>query len=128
MLEILKTKQPARYAALFEKLGLTQSNPEVSEATDGDTVTGFAVYHFNFSGENPLLSIDYLSEELPAAVTDGLVRSVLFLAMLRGVEQAHFCVENTAQISRLGFVTDAKKYVDSISDFMGKCKNCGTVE
>ena len=58
---------------------------------------------------------------------DGLVRSVLFKAELRGIERAAFLVQDAAMLERLRmlhFIQNNENILQNIADIMENCKNC----
>ncbi len=58
---------------------------------------------------------------------DGLCRTVLAYANIRGIDKAVFDIDDERQLYRLrgfGFITDDSKVLDSISDFFAK--DCGS--
>ena len=59
---------------------------------------------------------------------DGLVRSVLFKSLLRGLERAEFRLQDGAMMARmqtLHFVQNNKNVLENISEIMDNCRNCG---
>lgn len=58
------------------------------------------------------------------AVLDGLVRTVLHSAAIRGIEQATFDVQDKTALIRLGFVQDNDNTLHSISEILTGCKKC----
>jgi hypothetical protein len=58
---------------------------------------------------------------------DGLVRSVLFKAELRGIEKAVFVMEQEDMLLRmrkLGFVNNAENILYNIQEIMERCEKC----
>lgn len=58
---------------------------------------------------------------------DGLVRAILNLMDLHGIEKARFDFEDEAQLQRLrklGFVNNAEKTIDNIAKFFDENKKC----
>lgn len=123
MLEILQTSDYSKYADIINKLNLGEIQPNVVEATDNGKTTGFAVYHFDI--ENKQTVLDVIDDGGDLLLLDGIVRAVLFLSMMRGIDSARFDVTDLDRLRKLGFVHNSGKLTESISDFMSKCKSCG---
>lgn len=122
MLSILEAADTARYASLLDKLSLP-AGFHLSEAKENDAVKGFIVYAY----EPEQVVIYALDDGHDYNYCDGLVRSVLFKAELRGIEQALFCLEDAAMLERLRtlrFIQNDEKVLNPIADIMESCKNC----
>ena len=62
---------------------------------------------------------------------DGLVRSVLAYANIRGIDKAVFAIDDERQLYRLkgfGFITDDSKVLPSINEFFAKDCHGGNTE
>lgn len=121
MLEILQTKNFENYIPRLEKMGIMDSFPNVVEATDKDKVIGLGIYHF----ENDSVIIDEIEANDDLYLYDGIVRAVLFLAMMKGIDIAKFNLSDMTNAVKLGFVNNAENVLNPITAFMSKCKSCG---
>ncbi|NLZ47043.1 MAG: hypothetical protein GX896_10175 [Clostridiales bacterium] len=120
MLEILQTKNIQNYNELIKNLKLDINSTYVVEATDNEIVNGIGVYHF----DKNVLFIDYIDSESDLTLFDGIVRSILFLTMLKGIEKAIFNQILTETCVKLGLLEKNQNQLNTISDFLGKCKSC----
>ncbi|MBR1897415.1 MAG: hypothetical protein IJ825_00905 [Oscillospiraceae bacterium] len=94
-----------------------------SEAKDGDAVRGSILYSY----EPELVTIFDVADQGDLACLDGLVRSVLFKAQLRGIGRAVFRVNDPAMRSRLEmlrFVKNDENILENIAEIMDSCKSC----
>ena len=58
---------------------------------------------------------------------DGIIRSILFKACLKGIDDAIFKIDDVNKINelkKLNFVENDNKTLSFIDDFMNSCKNC----
>ena len=118
MLEILETNAFDRYAEL------TATEYHLSELKENDSIKGFIAYHYH---PEEVVIYDVDAEKHDYNYLDGLVRSVLFKAELKGIEKAVFLVHNPAVLERLeilGFVKNNQKILENISEVMENCKKC----
>lgn len=122
MLQILQTRNIESYKNKIEELSLTDSFPSVVEATDNDKVIGVGIYHMDF--EKGAVSIDYCEWNDDIMLLDGIIRSILFLVMLRGIEKAVFSNALKNECRKLGFVKDDTLMLDGISGMLDGCKHC----
>lgn len=120
MLTIIQARDFKPYSELVDKLFNEQELPCIAEAIDNEKVLGFIIYHF----EDEKVIIDYVDADKDLYLYDGLVRSVLFLAMNNEIEVAEFRVEDKTDLKKLGFVKDSDNLLTSIDSFMSNCKNC----
>lgn len=125
MLEILQTKNKENYINKIAELGLDFDTSFVVDATDEGSSLGFGIYHFGIDEEyNPVVQIDFVSYNSDIMLFDGIVRSVLFLAMMKGIDKAKFNLSDTDKLTQLGFVQNNYNCLDSITKFLSKCKSC----
>ncbi|MFA5658904.1 MAG: hypothetical protein WC900_06430 [Oscillospiraceae bacterium] len=121
MLEIKQTRNISNYEKILDKLGIRNQAASVVEAYDKNEITGFGIYRF----ENGKVIIEHAESGDDLYLFDGIIRSMLFIAMTSGIEEAVFNLSCNELLLRLGFVKDNEKCIYSISDFMNNCKNCG---
>jgi len=124
MLKILETSDNAKYSTILEKISIPEyAELHISEAKENDGVKGYIIY--SYTPEQ--VTIYDVNDGHDYNYCDGLVRSVLFKAELKGIEKAVFLVDNPEMLKRLtllGFVKNDEKTIDNIVDIMENCKKC----
>lgn len=124
MLTILEQKDLSRYAELISNLGdISGLTLHASELTEPDGVKGYILYAY----EPEQVLILALNDGGDLNYCDGLVRSVLFKAELRGIERAVFRIDSPEmhrRIKLLRFVKNDGKILYPIADIMDSCKSC----
>lgn len=120
MLQILKQENKESYLDIISDLGISPSEAQISEAKDGDTVTGYGIYQFL----TDKIVIHIISPENDLVLFDGIARSVMFLAVLKGIERAEFseAVQKNARL--LKFVKNSEAALEPISTIFNGCENC----
>lgn len=120
MLQILKKEGNEGYEELLGKLGLLNAqNIKISEAVDGEKVGGFGIYSLS-SEQLTVYKISYGGDLM---LGDGLIRSILFLAALKGVEKAVF--ENGSdELPRKLCMIKEGNVLEPVSEVFGGCENC----
>lgn len=125
MLEILQARNKEKYKDRISELNLDFDLSFVVEATDEGSSLGFGIYHFGIDEDyNPVVEIDYVFYNSDILLLDGIVRSILFLAMMKQIDKAKFNLVQTDDLLKLDFVQNNYNYLDSIEKFMSKCKSC----
>ena len=125
MLEILQTKNKENYRKKITELGLDFDKTFVVDAADGGSSIGYGIYHFGLDEEyNPTVEVDFVQDNSDILLFDGIIRSILFLAMMKGIDKARFNLFQSDSLLKLGFVQNNYKCLDSITKFMSKCKSC----
>ncbi len=121
MLQILQTRHIENYAELLCRLGLEGKHANVVEATENDTITGIGVYRMTEDG----VAIDY-AEYNDLLLCDGIVRSILFLAYMRGAVSAYVNQEDKRLLSdcvKLRLCDESGR-LEKISSVLDGCENC----
>lgn len=121
MLEIKNAIEVNKYRDEIERLKLDPDFTMVVESFDKENVNGYGFYHL----ENDKVIIDYINDGDDILLFDGIVRSILFKALLSGINKAGFSDIQIDKFLRLGFVQNNYKSIDTIEDFLSKCKSCG---
>ncbi len=125
MLEILQTKNKENYRNKITELGLDFDTTFVVDAADGGSSIGYGIYHFGLDEEyNPTVEVDFVQDNSDILLFDGIIRSILFLSMMKGIDKARFNLPQSDSLLKLGFVQNNYKCLDSITKFMSKCKSC----
>lgn len=124
MLRILEKTDLSGYQTLVEGLTLPPyTDLHISEATAPDGVKGYIAY--SYAPEE--VTVWDVRDGGDLNYLDGLVRSVLFKAELKGIERAVFQVNDTTIRERLRilrFVKNDENVLENIADIMDSCKSC----
>lgn len=123
MLQILQTRHIENYSDIIKKLGIESDTVSVAEATEQDKVTGFGVYYIDF--DKMAVVIRYAKYD-DLMLADGIYRSILFLAMMKGIEKAEFVLDDeklSVDVKKL-HLADENMKIESISEMLDGCKNC----
>ena len=125
MLSILEQKNFASYQDQINPLALPpDTDLHLSEAVnDQHEVMGWILYAY----EPEQVQIYAMEDHQDWNYCDGLVRSVLFKAQLRGLNKAEFHITDPSIRERLGklhFVKTDQNIIYDIMDIMENCKKC----
>ena len=91
------------------------------ETFDKGRVNGYGLFHL----DSECVFLDYIEDGGDILLFDGIARTVLFKAMLSGIDKAELSQNQIEKYKMLGFVQNNYKTIDSIDDFLSKCKSCG---
>lgn len=120
MLQIIKKDGVEGYEKILEKLDLSGNTEiSISEAVDGEKVDGYGIYELR----PDCITIYMISDNGDLMLADGIIRSILFLAALKGVEKAVFEKGSEKAPNRLGILKDGT-VLEPISDIFGGCEGC----
>ncbi len=120
MLEIQERFRPEGYEKLGAKAG--SSKLHIPETLDGDRVTGYIAYSYG-SDKTTVYGFDDGGDIL---LCDGLVRSVMFKSVLKGIEHMLFEIDGGFDnLKKLRFLKDDSRMCSDLSGFMDSCKSCG---
>ena len=120
MLQILKQENKQGYSQKLSELGLDPEKISISEATEGDKVTGFGIYEVS----DDSIVIHCIEPQDNLVLFDGIARSVMFLAVLKGIEKAEYRGDTRKNAVLLRFITDEKPYLEPISSVFNGCEGC----
>ena len=124
MLTILEQKDFSCYTDVISGLdGDLTALLHISELTEPDGVKGYIIYAY----QPEQVVICALDDGGDLNYCDGLVRSVLFKAELKGLERAAFRIDSEKMRERLqllGFVKNNENILEPIADIMDSCKSC----
>ncbi len=126
MLEILECKDTGKYSHILNRIE-TNGEVHVVEAFNKNEVIGYGIYAYN----RKCVEIFDFDDGGDLDLCDGIIRSILFKACLRGVNDAVFKIDNIDKISelkKLNFVENDNKTLSFIDDFMNSCKNCKKID
>ncbi len=121
MLEIKAAKDISKYCEKIISLGLDTNTTLAVESFDKGVVNGYGLYH----SDSECVFLDYIEDGGDILLFDGIARTVLFKAMLSGIDKAELSQNQIDKYKMLGFVQNNYKTIDSIHDFLSKCKSCG---
>ena len=57
-------------------------------------------------------------------IFDGIVRSILFLAVNNNIDKAIFKIKETDKLHILGFTEQSENILNNIQTFLSNCKSC----
>ena len=120
MLEIHEKKNTDGYENIIQNIDCQYLH--IVESINGDSVNGYGIYSVD---ENGVTIYDFDSSDMN--VTDGIIRTILFKAMLSGINECIFEIKDENKIhnlTKLGFVMEHEQYINDISNFMINCKKC----
>ncbi|MBR1592712.1 MAG: hypothetical protein IJ666_06865 [Ruminococcus sp.] len=121
MLEIQEKLDISGYESLVEKAGI--KNLHITEALSGNDITGFIAYAYDI---DQTIVYDY-DDGGDIMLCDGLVRSVMFKSVLKGIESMEFLLENHEKyinLIRLKFLAENENICENLSGFMNSCQDC----
>ncbi len=122
MLKILEQTNHEPYRALLDTI-CSKYPLYLTEAMDGEQVTGYIVYAY----EPDAVAVHAVDDGGDLMLCDGLVRSVLFKGLLRGLNKGVFRLQNTAMLDKmrtLRFVNNEQNVLENIAEIMDNCKSC----
>ena len=120
MLQIIKKDGNEGYENILSELKLDgNSNVRISEAVNDDKVNGFGVYELRPDA----LVIYKIVDGGDLMLADGILRSILFLAAVKGVEKAVLERGSEDIAKKLGILKDGN-ILEPISDVFGGCEGC----
>lgn len=123
MLRILEQKDLSAYGELLASLEHMPEELHLTEAKENDAVKGYIAYAY----EPEQVIIYAVNDGGDLNDCDGLVRSVLFKAELKGIERAVFQIKDAAMLERLvilKFVQNDENTLENIASVMENCRNC----
>ncbi|MBR1822702.1 MAG: hypothetical protein IJ779_00565 [Ruminococcus sp.] len=119
MLEIQEKFSTEGYEALAERAGDVQLH--ITEALDGGRVTGYIAYAYG----NDKTTVYGFDDGGDLLLCDGLVRSVMFKSVLKGIEHMLFETDKGFEnLVKLRFLKEGSKMCSDLSGFMDSCKSC----
>ncbi len=122
MLKILEQTNHEPYRALLDTIR-SEYPLYLTEAMDGEQVTGYIVYAY----EPDAVAVHAVDDGGDLMLCDGLVRSVLFKGLLRGLNRGVFRLQDTAMLDKmrtLRFVNNEQNTLENIAEIMDNCKSC----
>lgn len=120
MLEILEQPDAARYAAKLGKVSQPPVQYRAVEAMEKGKPAGWAVY----SLEDGLLRIYQAEAGGDRLLLDGIIRAVMLKAVLKGILQAEFLMEDQHDLQLLSFVREGENRVENLLAILDSCESC----
>ncbi len=115
MLEILEAKDLTPYAK-YETPGVTL---HAVESMTAGGCSGFAVFSYG----TDTVTVYACDAKGDLALYDGIARTVLFKAMLRGIDRANYLCDTT-QLKQLHLCDTPSNTCSSIAELMNGCAGC----
>lgn len=120
MLQILKQENKQGYSDKLAELGLDLEKICISESIDGENVTGFGIYEFS----DDSIVIHHIEPLDDLVLFDGIARSVMFLAVLKGIEKAEYRGNTLKNAEMCRFITAENNCLEPISSIFNGCEGC----
>ncbi|MBQ8123081.1 MAG: hypothetical protein IJ170_07195 [Ruminococcus sp.] len=121
MLEIQEKFDNTGYEELVESA--SPQNLHITEALDGGAPIGFIAYWYG-ADKTTVCAFDDGGDLM---LCDGLVRSVMFKSVLKGIEVMEFALSDTAgfeNLRKLRFLTGDSRICEDLNSFMNGCESC----
>lgn len=121
MLEIQEKFDTTGYESLIERAG--NNNLHITEAIEHGTATGFIAYAYQ--AESTVV-YDY-NDNGDLMLCDGLVRSVMFKSVLKGIETMIFDIPDSKKsdnLKKLRFIVGDSNICENLDSFMNACESC----
>lgn len=120
MLQIIKKDGINGYESVISELQLSDNtNVRISEALNGDTVDGYGIYEI--TPDEMIVYAVFDGGDLMLA--DGILRSILFLGAMKGIERAEFKNGSESCAKRLAMIKSGT-VLEPISDIFNGCQSC----
>ena len=120
MLQIIKKDGVDGYEDVLKSLGLSEADGvSISEAVNGDIIDGYGIYRL----EPEQITVYKISDGGDLMLSDGIIRSILFLAAMKGVEKAVFELGSDEPAKKLRLIKEGN-ILEPISDIFGGCESC----
>ena len=121
MLEIVEKTGTAGYEDIIAFAG--RSDLHITESLDGNTVTGFIAYAYS-----PERTVVYgFSDGGDLMLCDGLVRSVMFKSVLKGIDAMLFQLpegNDLGSLEKLRFLKKGSTLCTDLNSYMNSCEHC----
>lgn len=121
MLEIQEKFDTSGYERIIEAAGA--NNVHITEALDGGKAVGFIAYAY----EAERTVVYGYDDGGDLMLCDGLVRSVMFKSVLKGIETMVFELPDKGlfvNLRKLKFLIDDTNICENLDSFMNGCASC----
>lgn len=119
MLQIIKKIGCDGYEEILSSLGLGDMDVSISEAVDGETVNGYGIYRITPDE----ITVYKVYDGGDLMLCDGIFRSILFLAAMKGVEKAVLLNGTDEPAKKLRLLKDGN-VIEPVSEIFGGCDSC----
>mgnify|MGYP003506070750 FL=1 len=119
MLEIRQKNDIAGYAGYIWDYQLTADEIQIVEAFEKEKVIGFCIYSYTEDS----VEIYHAKYGDNISLFDGIIRTVLFKAFLKGINKARYHFEDML-LYKLKLADDYSNTLSSIENVMNNCGNC----
>ncbi|MCM1132685.1 MAG: hypothetical protein NC340_04360 [Ruminococcus flavefaciens] len=122
MLEIQEKFDTTGYEAVVKRAGTHILH--ITEAMEQGRAVGFIAYSYQAES---VVVYDY-DDNGDLMLCDGLVRSVMFKSVLKGIETMIFDIENADRyenLRKLRFISENGNICENLDGFMNACESCG---
>ena len=121
MLRIVKREDNNGYESILASLDLCNvSDIMISEAVSENGVDGYVIYEIS----DDSITVYDVNSSGDIMLLDGLVRSALFLAAMRGIETAVFTTADRSDLIKLRFISAESNVLEPISEMLSGCEHC----
>lgn len=123
MLEIHEVKDISYYKKIADNLPVHPQNLKAVEAMSRDgKVIGSGIYSYE-DGNVVIYTCEYGDD---TDLGDGILRSILFKAMLKGIDTGVCIAENDGinLFNKMKYTKPDSNKIESINDFLNKCRRC----
>ncbi len=121
MLEIQENFNTAGYESIIALAGL--NNLHITEAIEKNQVSGFIAYAYE---SERTVVYDY-NDNGDLMLCDGLVRSIIFKSVIKGIKTMVFEIPDRSKFSnlkKLNFISDNSNICENLDSFMNACESC----
>lgn len=121
MLEIQEKFDNTGYESVIERAGI--NNVHITEAMEQGIATGFIAYAYE---SERTVVYDY-DDNSDIMLCDGLVRSVMFKSVLKGIETMVFELADKSKfenLKKLHFLSGDSNICENLDGFMNTCESC----
>lgn len=121
MLEIQEKFDTSGYESVIALAGI--NNLHITEAIEKNQAVGFIAYAYE---SERTIVYDY-DDNNDLMLCDGLVRSVMFKSVLKGIETMVFEIpdrDKFKNLKKLHFLSDDSNICEDLNSFMNTCESC----
>ncbi len=121
MLEIQEKFDTTGYENIIAVAG--DNIAHITEALDGKNVIGFIAYAYE---AEKTIVYDY-DDGNDLMLCDGLIRSVMFKSVLKGIDVMEFRLPDDSKkinLKKLKFLADNSNICENLNGFMNACEHC----
>ncbi len=120
MLQILQTDDCEKYYPIALDFGISTSEMHVVEAIDNELVIAFGIFHYKDNS----VAVDYIETD-DTDLFDGIMRSILFIALNKGKDNVFFNISDKDGIDKMNalhFPVNSSVNISELFELLKKCK------